>query len=145
MEIKKLSKLTSRSVNQAKWYQEVVLNTEMADYSPVGGCILFRPYGYRIWELMQLEMDKLIKQAGIDNAYFPLLIPYSFLEKESKHVEGFAPEVAVVTYAGGKDLEEKLVIRPTSETIIYAMFSKWIHSYRDLPLRLNQWANIVRW
>ena len=94
---------------------------------------------------MQLEMDKLIKQAGIDNAYFPLLIPYSFLEKESKHVEGFAPEVAVVTYAGGKQLEEKLVIRPTSETIIYAMFAKWIHSYRDLPLRLNQWANIVRW
>ena len=117
----------------------------MADYSPVKGCIVFRPYGYRIWELIQQEMDKLIKEAGVPNAYFPLLIPYSFLEKEAKHIEGFAPEVAIVTYGGGKELEEKLVIRPTSETIIYSMFSKWIHSYRDLPLRLNQWANVVRW
>ncbi|MEI7579654.1 MAG: proline--tRNA ligase [bacterium] len=145
MDTKKLTKLTPRTVDQAKWYQELVLKAELADYSPVSGCIIFRPYGYRIWELMQQEMDRLIKAAGIENAYFPLLIPYSFLEKEASHVEGFAPEVAIVTHAGGKELEEKLVIRPTSETIIYSMFAKWVHSYRDLPLRLNQWANVIRW
>ncbi len=145
IETKKLNKLTPRSIDQAKWYQELVQKAELADYSPVSGCIVFRPYGYRVWELIQQQMDKLIKEAGVENAYFPLLIPYSFLEKEASHVEGFAPEVAIVTHAGGKKLEQKLVIRPTSETIVYSMFAKWIHSYRDLPLRLNQWANIVRW
>lgn len=137
--------LTPRSVDQSKWYQEVVLKTELADYSPVKGCIVFRPYGYRIWELMQQQMDKMIKDAGVQNAYFPMLIPFSYLKKEAEHVEGFAPQVAVVTEAAGKKLEEPLVLRPTSETIIYSMFAKWIHSYRDLPLKLNQWANIVRW
>lgn len=141
----KLEKLTPRSVDQAKWYQEVVLKAELADYSPVRGCMVFRPYGYRIWELIQAEMDKRIKAMGVENAYFPLFIPYSFLQKEASHVEGFAPEVAIVTHGGGKELEEKLVVRPTSETIIYAMFSKWVKSYRDLPMKLNQWCNVVRW
>lgn len=141
----KLDKLTPRSVDQAKWYQEVVLKAEMADYSPVRGCMVFRPYGYRIWELIQADLDARIKKMGVDNAYFPLFIPYSFLEKEASHVEGFAPEVAIVTIGGGKELEEKLVVRPTSETIIYSMFAKWVKSYRDLPMKLNQWCNIIRW
>ncbi len=145
MEIQKLEKLTPRAENQSKWYQEVVLKAELADYSPVKGCIVFRPYGYGIWELMQNHLDAMIKEAGVKNAYFPLLFPYSFLTKEAEHVKGFAPQVAVVTEAGGKKLDEPLAVRPTSETIIYSMFAKWIHSYRDLPLLLNQWANVVRW
>ncbi len=124
---------------------KLALEAELADYSPVKGCMVIRPYGYAIWEQIQSSLDKMIKETGHENAYFPLLIPESFLKKEAEHVEGFAPECAVVTYGGGKELEEKLVIRPTSETIINHMFSKWIHSYRDLPLLLNQWANIVRW
>ena len=124
---------------------KLALEAELADYSPVKGCMVIRPYGYALWERLQSELDKMIKETGHQNAYFPLFIPESFLKKEKEHVEGFAPECAVVTYGGGKELEEKLIIRPTSETIINYMFSKWIHSYRDLPMLLNQWANIVRW
>jgi prolyl-tRNA synthetase len=137
--------LTKRSEDQAKWYTEVVLRSKLADYSPVRGCMVIRPYGYAIWEKIQALLGAKIKEAGVANAYFPLLIPYSFLEREKEHIEGFAPEVAVVTKAGGKELEEPLVLRPTSETIIYDMFSKWLESYRDLPIKINQWANIVRW
>jgi prolyl-tRNA synthetase len=121
------------------------MRAELADYSPVRGCMVIRPNGYAIWELMQRALDDMFKATGHRNAYFPLFIPQSFLAKEAEHVEGFAPEVAVVTHAGGKELEEPLVVRPTSETIIYAMYAKWIQSYRDLPLLINQWANIVRW
>ena len=124
---------------------KIALEAELADYSPVKGCMVIRPYGYSIWEMIQSSLDKMIKETGHQNAYFPLFIPESFLKKEAEHVEGFAPECAVVTYGGGKELEEKLIIRPTSETIINYMFSKWIQSYRDLPMLLNQWANIVRW
>lgn len=138
-------KLTARSQDQSKWYTEVVTRAGLADYSPVRGCMVIKPYGYAIWENIQCELDKMIKAAGVKNAYFPLFIPYSFLTKEADHVEGFAPEVAIVTHAGGKELEEKLVVRPTSETVIYSMFKDWIQSYRDLPLLINQWANVVRW
>ena len=124
---------------------KLALEAELADYSPVKGCMVIRPYGFAIWEQIQSALDKMIKETGHQNAYFPLFIPESFLQKEKEHVEGFAPECAVVTYGGGKELEEKLIIRPTSETIINYMFSKWIQSYRDLPMLLNQWANIVRW
>ncbi|HET9984756.1 MAG TPA: proline--tRNA ligase [Longimicrobiales bacterium] len=137
--------LTPRAQDFSAWYNEVVLRAELADYSPVRGCMVIRPYGYGIWENMQRALDGMFKATGHQNAYFPLFIPMSFLEKEKEHVEGFAPEVAVVTHAGGKELEEPLVIRPTSETIIYAMFAKWVQSYRDLPLLINQWANVVRW
>src|SRR5512138_2038116 len=133
--------LTPRGQDFSAWYNEVVLRSELADYSPVRGSMVIRPWGYGIWENMQRALDQMFKDTGHQNAYFPLLIPMSFLE----HIEGFAPEVAVVTHAGGKELEEPLVIRPTSETIIYAMFSKWVHSYRDLPVLINQWANVVRW
>ena len=137
--------LTKQSEDFSAWYNEVVLRAELADYSPVRGCMVIRPYGYGIWELMQRALDERFKQTGHENAYFPLFIPQSFLEREKRHVEGFAPEVAVVTHAGGKELEEPLVIRPTSETVIYAMFAKWVQSYRDLPILMNQWANVVRW
>ncbi|MGH7552532.1 MAG: proline--tRNA ligase, partial [Longimicrobiales bacterium] len=137
--------LTTRAQDFGAWYNEVVLRAELADYSPVRGSMVIRPYGYAIWENMQRALDDMFKQTGHQNAYFPLLIPQSFLEREKEHVKGFAPEVAVVTHAGGKELEEPLVIRPTSETIIYAMFAKWVQSYRDLPLLINQWANVVRW
>jgi prolyl-tRNA synthetase len=137
--------LTTRAADFSAWYNEVVLRAELADYSPVRGSMVIRPYGYAIWENMQRALDAMFKATGHQNAYFPLLIPQSFLEREKQHVEGFAPEVAVVTHAGGKELEEPLVIRPTSETIIYAMFAKWVQSYRDLPLLINQWANVVRW
>jgi prolyl-tRNA synthetase len=137
--------LTSRADDFAAWYNEVVLRAELADYSPVRGCMVIRPYGYAIWENMQRALDDMFKATGHQNAYFPLLIPQSYIEREKEHVKGFAPEVAVVTYAGGKELEEPLVIRPTSETIIYDMFSKWVQSYRDLPLLINQWCNVVRW
>src|SRR5512141_92714 len=138
-------KLTKRSEDFSAWYNEVVLKAELADYSPVRGCMVIRPRGYGIWERMQKQLDGQIKDTGHEHAYFPLLIPESFMHKEAEHVEGFAPELAVVTHGGGKKLEEPLVIRPTSETIIYAMFSKWVQSYRDLPLLINQWANVVRW
>jgi prolyl-tRNA synthetase len=138
-------KLTTRAEDFSAWYNEVVLRAELADYSPVRGCMVIRPDGYGIWERMQRALDDMFKATGHRNAYFPLLIPQSFLAKEAEHVEGFAPETAVVTHGGGKELEEPLVIRPTSETIIYAMFAKWVQSYRDLPLLINQWANVVRW
>lgn len=136
---------TKRANDFSAWYNEVILRAELADYSPVRGSMVIRPWGYGIWERMQRALDDMFKETGHQNAYFPLLIPKSFLEREAKHIEGFAPEVAVVTHAGGKELEEPLVIRPTSETIIYAMFAKWVQSYRDLPLLINQWANVVRW
>ncbi len=138
-------KITPRQEDFSQWYQDVVLQAKLADYSPVKGCMVIRPNGYSIWERIQKEMNDRIKAAGVKNAYFPMFIPESFIKKEADHVEGFAPQVAVVTYAGGKDLDEKLVVRPTSETIINSMFAKWIQSYRDLPVLINQWANVVRW
>jgi prolyl-tRNA synthetase len=138
-------KLTPRAENFSDWYNELVLRAELADYSPVRGCMVIRPLGYGIWERMQRALDDMFKATGHVNAYFPLFIPESFLSKEAEHVEGFAPECAVVTHGGGKQLEERLVVRPTSETIIYSMFAKWVQSYRDLPLLYNQWANVVRW
>jgi prolyl-tRNA synthetase len=138
-------KITPRSEDFSQWYQDVVLQAKLADYSPVKGCMVIRPNGYSIWERIQKEMNDRIKKAGVKNAYFPMLIPESFIKKEADHVEGFAPQVAVVTHAGAKDLEERLILRPTSETIINSMFAKWIQSYRDLPLLINQWANVIRW
>ena len=137
--------ITPRATDFSAWYNDVVMRAELADYSPVRGCMVIRPRGYRIWELMQRALDDMFRAAGHENAYFPLFIPESFLAKEAEHVEGFAPQTAVVTRGGGKELEEPLVVRPTSETIIYSMLAKWIQSYRDLPVLLNQWANIVRW
>lgn len=127
------------------WYNEIVYQAELADQSPVRGSMVIRPYGYAIWEHITAILDKRIKETGHQNAAFPLLIPESFLKREAEHIKGFAPELAVVTYAGGKELEEPLVVRPTSETIIHYMFARWIKSWRDLPLKINQWANIVRW
>lgn len=128
-----------------QWYTDVVLKTELVDYGPVKGTMVIRPYGYAIWEIIQEELNKRFKATGHKNAYFPMFIPMSYLEKEKEHVEGFAPEVAVVTHAGGEELAEPLVVRPTSETIICQMYAKWIQSYRDLPVLMNQWANVVRW
>ena len=138
-------KLTPRSEDFATWYNEVVQRAELADYSPVRGSMVIRPWGFGIWENIQRALDDMFKETGHENAYFPLLIPMSFIEKEKEHVEGFAPELAVVTQAGGKELEEPYVIRPTSETIIYSMYAKWVQSYRDLPILMNQWANVMRW
>lgn len=129
----------------AQWYTDVVLKTQLVDYGPVKGTMVIRPYGYAIWENIQHEFDRRFKENGYENAYFPLLIPMSFMTKEAEHVEGFAPEVAVVTYAGGEKLAEPLCIRPTSETIIGTMYAKWTESWRDLPVRMNQWANVMRW
>lgn len=131
--------------DRSKWYTDTVQQAELADYAPVRGCMVVRPYGYALWEQIQSALDGMIKETGHQNAYFPLLIPESFLKKEAQHVEGFAPECAVVTHGGGKKLDEPLIIRPTSETIINHMFSKWVQSWRDLPLLINQWANVVRW
>jgi prolyl-tRNA synthetase len=138
-------KLTSQAEDFAAWYNEVVLRAELADYSPVRGSMVIRPWGYGIWERMQGALDDMFKATGHENAYFPLLIPMSFIEKEKEHIAGFAPELAVVTHAGGKELEEPLAIRPTSETVILEMYAKWVQSYRDLPILLNQWANVMRW
>jgi prolyl-tRNA synthetase len=138
-------KLTTRAEDFSAWYNEVVLRAELADYSPVKGSMVIRPNGYGIWERMQRALDDMFKATGHKNAYFPLFIPESFLHKEAQHVEGFAPECAVVTHGGGKELEEPLIVRPTSETIIYHMYAKWVQSYRDLPILINQWANVVRW
>ncbi len=132
-------------VDFPKWYTDVVIKTQLVDYGPVRGTMVIRPYGYAIWENIQKELDKRFKATGHKNAYFPLLIPMSFFTKEAEHVEGFAPEVAVVTHAGGEELAEPLAIRPTSETIIGNMYSKWLQSYRDLPILINQWANVMRW
>ena len=129
----------------SKWYIDTVLNAKLADYTPVRGSMVIRPYGYAIWERIQQYVDRELKATGHQNAYFPVFIPLSFIQKEAEHVEGFAPQLAVVTHGGGEELTEPLVVRPTSETIIYDMLSKWIESYRDLPVLLNQWANVVRW
>jgi prolyl-tRNA synthetase len=137
--------LTPRAVDFSAWYNELIARAQLADYSPVRGCMVIRPNGYAIWEQMQGALDQMFKDTGHQNAYFPLFIPQSFLAREAAHVEGFAPETAVVTHGGGKELEEPLVVRPTSETIIYAMYAKWIQSYRDLPVLINQWCNVVRW
>lgn len=138
-------KLPKRSEDFSAWYNEIVARAELAEHSPVRGCMVIRPNGYGIWELIQRNLDQMFKDTGHSNAYFPMLIPQSFMTKEAEHVEGFAPELAVVTHGGGKELEEPLVLRPTSETIIYSTYAKWIQSYRDLPILLNQWANVVRW
>jgi prolyl-tRNA synthetase len=137
--------LTPRADDFPRWYQDVVAKAEMADNGPVRGTMVIRPYGYAIWEAMQADVDRRIKAAGAKNAYFPLFIPESYLRREAEHVEGFSPELAVVTVAGGKELEEPVVVRPTSETVIGEFMAKWTQSYRDLPLLLNQWANVVRW
>jgi len=137
--------ITKRSEDYAQWYIDVVLKGEMADYSPVKGCMVIKPNGYGVWENIQRNLDRMFKETGHVNAYFPMFIPESFLKKEAEHVEGFAPECAVVTHAGGKLLEEPLVIRPTSETIIWSTYKNWITSHRDLPILINQWANVCRW
>ena len=137
--------LTSQTEDFSKWYNEIVQKADLADYSPVRGSMVIKPYGYTLWERIRDELDRRFKETGHVNAYFPLFIPMSFLEKESDHVEGFSPELAVVTHGGGSELEEPLVVRPTSETIIGHMYAKWIQSYRDLPVLINQWANVVRW
>jgi prolyl-tRNA synthetase len=139
------AKITKRSEDYSRWYTDVIAAAELADYAPVKGCMIIRPNGYAIWEKMQQALDGMFKETGHQNAYFPLFIPESFLQKEAEHVEGFAPEVAIVTHAGGSKLEEPLVIRPTSETIIWNSYRNWIQSYRDLPLLINQWCNVVRW
>ncbi len=138
-------KITKQSKDFSQWYIDCVLQAGMADYTPVRGCMVIKPYGYALWEHIQQALDKMFKDTGHVNAYFPLFIPESFLKKEAEHVEGFAPECAVVTHGGGKKLEEPLVVRPTSETIIWSTYAKWIDSYRDLPILINQWANVVRW
>ncbi len=137
--------LTPQSEDFSKWYTEIVQKADLADYSPVRGCMVIKPYGYTLWERIRDELDRRFKATGHVNAYFPLFIPMSFLEKERHHVEGFSPELAIVTHGGGQKLEEPLVVRPTSETIIGHMYAKWIQSYRDLPVLINQWANVVRW
>ena len=138
-------KLPSRQENFSEWYNQLVLKAELADYAPVRGCMVVRPYGWTLWENIQQSLDRRFKATGHTNAAFPLFIPMSFFEKEKEHVEGFSPELAVVTIGGGEKLEEPLVVRPTSETVIGAMYSKWIKSYRDLPVLINQWGNVVRW
>src|SRR5213083_2702055 len=139
------TEITKQSEDFGRWYIDVVRRAELADYSPIRGCMVIRPYGYALWEHMQAALDARIKATGHVNAYFPLFIPESLLTKEAEHVEGFAPQVAYVTHAGGEELEEKLVVRPTSEAIIGTMYAKWVQSWRDLPILINQWANVVRW
>lgn len=145
MTLETLKHLTPRSKSGTRWYNEIVQKAQLADYSPVKGCMVIRPYGYGIWENIQKALDKRFKERGVKNAYFPMFIPYSFIEKEKEHVAGFAPEIALVTKGGGKKLKDPLVVRPTSETIIYDMFAKWVDSYKNLPIRVNQWCNVVRW
>ena len=140
-----VTSITRQSEDFPGWYNDVVLKAQLADYSPVRGCMIIRPYGYAIWESMRDELDRHIKRTGHDNVYFPLFVPKSLLEKEAEHVEGFDPQVAWVTRAGGKDLDEWLAIRPTSEAIIADSVRDWIQSYRDLPLLMNLWNNVVRW
>lgn len=137
--------LTSRSEDFPRWYQEVVARAELAENGPVRGTMVIRPWGYAIWERLQSALDLRIKAAGVENAYFPLFIPESYLRLEAEHVEGFSPELAVVTHGGGRRLEEPVVVRPTSETVVNSYFARWVQSHRDLPLLINQWANVVRW
>ena len=140
-----MANITARNDDYSCWYNDVVAQAELADHAPVRGCMVIKPYGYALWERMQSALDDMIKATGHQNLYFPLLIPESYIKREAEHAEGFAPELAVVTHGGGKELEEPLVLRPTSETVIWATYAKWIQSYRDLPLLYNQWANVVRW
>ncbi len=140
-----VTQIADIDTNFTQWYTDVILKTELVDYGPVKGTMVIRPYGYAIWENIQKDLDKRFAKTGVKNAYFPMFIPQSFLMKEAEHVEGFAPEVAVVTHAGGEKLAEPLIVRPTSETIIGHMYSKWLKSYRELPILINQWANVVRW
>lgn len=137
--------IVSKSEDMSAWYTDVIQRANLADYSPVRGSMVIKPYGYALWEGVQKALDAKLKKLGVQNAYFPLFIPMSLLEREADHVEGFAPELAIVTHGGGKELEEPLAVRPTSETIMYEMYSKWIQSYRDLPMAMNQWNNVVRW
>jgi len=137
--------LPSKTEQPSEWYTTLVQLADLADYGPAKGTMILKPYGYALWEAVQAKMDPMIKARGVGNAYFPLFIPMSLLEKEAEHVEGFAPELAVVTHGGGEELEEKLAVRPTSETIMYQSYAKWIQSYRDLPVQMNQWNNVVRW
>jgi prolyl-tRNA synthetase len=137
--------ITPRHEDYSKWYTDIVQRADLADYAPVRGCMIIKPYGYTLWENIRDQLDRRFKDTGHQNAYFPLFIPESFLRKEAEHVEGFSPELAVVTIGGGEELTERLIVRPTSETIIGYSFANWIHSYRDLPLLINQWANVVRW
>ncbi len=137
--------LKKKSENLSDWYTDVILKAEVADYAPVKGCMVIRPYGYAVWEAVQEVFNRMMKTKNVQNAYFPLFIPHSLLEKEKEHVQGFSPELAVVTIGGGEKLKDPLVVRPTSETIMYAMYAKWIHSWRDLPVLINQWNNVVRW
>ncbi len=137
--------ITPRATDYSQWYLDIIAAADLSDYSPVKGCMVIKPYGYQLWERIQNVLDAKFKYVGVSNAYFPMLIPERLLTREKEHVEGFAPEVAVVTHAGGEKLEEPLVLRPTSETIIYEMYKDWIRSYRDLPLLINQWANVIRW
>jgi prolyl-tRNA synthetase len=139
------SKITSRGEDYSRWYLDVIREAQLAENAPVRGCMVIKPYGYSLWEAVQSGLDRRFKETGHVNAYFPLFIPKSFLEKEKEHVEGFSPELAVVTIGGGEELTEPLVVRPTSETIIGYMYSQWVQSYRDLPILINQWANVVRW
>jgi prolyl-tRNA synthetase len=138
-------KITPRSEDYARWYTDVIQKADLASYAPVRGCMVIKPYGFALWENLQSYLNRRFKETGHENAYFPLFIPESFIKKEAEHVEGFAPELAVVTIGGGEQLEEPLIVRPTSETIIGYFYAQWIHSYRDLPLLINQWANVVRW
>lgn len=137
--------LKKKSENLSDWYTDAILKAAIADYAPVKGCMVIRPYGYALWESVQEILNRMMKTAGIENAYFPLFIPHSLLEKEKQHVAGFSPELAIVTVGGGEELKDPLVVRPTSETIMYDMYSKWVHSWRDLPVLINQWNNVVRW
>ena len=137
--------ITPRAEDYSQWYLDIVDHAALAEHAPVRGCMVIKPYGYAIWELMQKALDGMFKEKGVENAYFPLFIPEAFLKREAQHVEGFSPELAVVTHAGGEKLDEPLVVRPTSETIMYDTYSRWIQSYRDLPLLINQWADVVRW
>lgn len=137
--------VTPRSKNFSDWYNEVVRKAGLVDTAPVRGAMIIKPYGYVLWENIQRELDKMIRETNHQNAYFPLFIHYSFLQKEAEHVEGFSPQLAIVTHGGGKKLEEPLIVRPTSETIINWAFARWINSSKDLPLLINQWANVVRW
>ncbi len=137
--------LKKKSDNISDWYNDVVFKAELADYGPVKGTMVIRPYGFALWQEVQDVMNRWFKEYGVENAYFPMFIPHSLLEKEKSHVEGFSPELAVVTVGGGEELKDPLVVRPTSETIMYAMYSKWIQSWRDLPVLINQWNNVIRW
>ncbi|HPR92404.1 MAG TPA: proline--tRNA ligase, partial [Candidatus Dojkabacteria bacterium] len=138
-------KISTRESDFSQWYLDVIKVADLVEHGPVKGTMIIKPYGYAIWENIQKELDKRIKETGVENAYFPLFIPYEFLQREKSHVEGFSPEVAVVTHAGGEELTEPFVVRPTSETIMYDAYSRWVTSYQDLPVLINQWANVVRW